>query len=86
MAGFSGSAHWRDSSRAARFFLIDARAAFPFLLFLLHIRMWTFIVAVVTVIFFGALERYGFSVTVFLRALRTFFAGSKKTAQPWWKL
>jgi intracellular multiplication protein IcmT len=85
MARVATEPHWRDSARNARFFLVDARAAFVFLLFLLHIRWWTFILAVVTVIFFAALERYGFTLTVFGRWLRTFLAGPHKSATPWWK-
>ena len=77
-------AHWRDSARDARLFIFDAKAAFPLLLFLLHIRLWTFIVAVVAMTFFSILNRYGFSVIVFLRWLRSFFAGKRKMAIPWW--
>ncbi len=84
MAGFAASAHWRDSARATRFFLIDARAAFPLLLFLLHIRLWSFMLALVATIFFAALERYGFTLNVFLRWLRAFFAGPRKISYPWW--
>ena len=78
-------AHWRDSARNVRFFFIDFRACFPLLLLLFHIRLWTFILAVIATAFFAALERYGFSVTVFLRWLRSFVAGPRKIAQPWWK-
>ena len=85
MANFSPSAHWRDSARAARFFLIDYRAAFPLLLFLLHIRIWTFVAAVITMFFLSLLEHYGFTVTVFLRLLRSALAGPRKFAIPWWK-
>lgn len=85
MAGFSPNAHWRDSARIARFFVIDSTAAFPLLLFLLHIRLWSFIVAMVTTIFFTLLGRYGFTVPVFLRWLRTVLAGPRKFAVPWWK-
>lgn len=77
--------HWRDSARVPRFFLIDARAAFPLLFFLLHIRLWTFIVAVVVTLFFGILERYGFSLVVFWRWLRTTLAGRRKYSSPWWR-
>lgn len=77
-------AHWRDSARRARFFLVDAQAAFPLVLFLLHIRVWTFVLAIVATIFFAALERYGFSVPVFLRWFRNFIAGNRKLARPWW--
>ena len=85
MAGFSPSAHWRDSARATRFFLIDYRAAFPLLLFLLHIRWWSFVLAVVTMLFLALLERWGFTVILFLRWLRSTFAGPRKVAIPWWK-
>lgn len=85
MAFSSANTHWRDSARNPRFFLIDARAAFPFLLFLLHIRLWSFIVAAVAMSFFALLERYGFTVNVFLRWVRSTLAGPHKTAIPWWK-
>jgi intracellular multiplication protein IcmT len=77
--------HWRDSARNARFFLVDARAAFPLLMFLLHIRVWTFVLAIVVIMFFAALERYGFSLLVFGRWLRSTLAGPRKTAIFWWK-
>ena len=76
MARVLTEAHWRDSARSPRFFIIDARAAFPFVLFLLHIRWWSFILAVVVTTFFGLLEKYGFSLTVFLRWLRSTLAGA----------
>lgn len=78
-------AHWRDSARNVRFWIVDSRACFPLLLFLMHIRLWTFIVAIVTTVFFATLERYGFTPVVFLRFMRSFLAGSRKIAQPWWK-
>jgi intracellular multiplication protein IcmT len=80
----SPEAHWRDSARPAKFFIFDARAAFPMLLFLLHIKLWTFIVAVIAMLFFTLLNRYGFSVIVFLRWLRGALAGRRKFAIPWW--
>ena len=83
--GFSDSSHWRDSARSARFFMVDARAAFPLFLFLMHIRIWTGMLVLVSAIFFAIIEHYGFTVPVFLRWSRTFLAGSIKSAQPWWK-
>lgn len=82
---FSSSAHWRDSARSARFFMVDARAAFPVFIFLLHIRYWTASLVIISALFFGILEHYGFTIPVFLRWLRTLFAGPIKSAQPWWK-
>jgi intracellular multiplication protein IcmT len=82
---FSESTHWRDSARSARFFMVDAVAAFPLVLFLLHIKLWSFIVAIVTMLFFSILKRFGFSFSVFARWLRGFLAGSRKFSSPWWK-
>jgi intracellular multiplication protein IcmT len=80
----SPNAHWRDSARSARFFIVDAQAAFPLLLFLVHIRLWTFIIACVAMLFFTLLNRFGFSVIVFGRLFRSFLAGRRKNAYPWW--
>lgn len=85
MKRYSGAAHWRDSARPARFFVIDARAVFPFLLFLLHIQWWTFWLALVCIIFFMAIEHYGFTVPVFFRWLRTVLAGPRRLSKPWWR-
>lgn len=78
-------AHWRDSARPVRFWIVDFRATFPLLIFLLHIRLWTFFFAIATTIFFAMLERFGFTVAVFGRWLRSYIAGPRKIAQPWWK-
>ncbi|MEI8054404.1 MAG: IcmT/TraK family protein [bacterium] len=78
------NAHWRDSARPARFFFIDASVAFPLLVFLVHIRLWTFILAVIVMAFFTVLGRYGYSVGVFLRILRSVLAGPRKMVIPWW--
>lgn len=77
-------AHWRDSARPAKFFIVDAKAAFPVMLFLLHIRWWTLIIGIATMLFFTILNRFGYSVEVFLRIIRSFFAGPRKLAIPWW--
>lgn len=78
-------AHWRDSSRNIRLFFVDFRATFPLLIFILHIRLWTFIFAVVATFCFTLLERYKFTPIVFLRWLRCYIAGPRKMAHPWWK-
>ena len=77
--------HWRDSARSPRFFMIDARAAFPLVFFLLAIHWWTFFFAIGTMIFFALLSRYGFTVPVFWRWLQSFLAGPHRVAREWWK-
>lgn len=79
-------AHWRDTSRNVKFGFVDYRACFPLLVLLLHIRLWTFIFAVVCITFFALIEHYGFSVPVFSRWLRSFLAGPRKISQPWWRI
>lgn len=78
-------AHWRDSARNVRLFFVDFRACFPLLFLLFHIRLWTLILAVLATLFFTLLERYGFSVAVFIRWLRSYLAGPRKVAQPNWR-
>lgn len=78
-------AHWRDSARSIRFFIWDGKAAFPLFIFLVYMRLWTLILAVLTMIFFSILNRYGFSPVVFLRWLRSTIAGRRRTAVPWWE-
>jgi hypothetical protein len=78
------NAHWRDSARTAKFFFIDAEAVFPFFLFLLHIRFWTFILALSFMLFFTLLKRLGYTAAVFGRIFRSFLSGPRKMAVPWW--
>lgn len=78
-------AHWRDSARPVKLWFVDFRATFPLMIFLMHIRLWTFVLAVFATLFFAMLERFGFTVSVFMRWLRSYVAGPRKIAQPWWK-
>lgn len=78
-------AHWRDSARTPRFFLVDAYAAFPLLIWLMHIRLWTLVTAIAFMAFFWVLERFKFRVPMFFRWLRAYFAGPIRYARPWWR-
>jgi intracellular multiplication protein IcmT len=78
------NAHWRDSARPIRFFFVDYRAMFPLLIILFVPRFWTIGLAMLAIMFFMILERYGFTVLVFTRLFRGFLAGPVKAARPWW--
>ena len=78
------NAHWRDSARSARFLFIDAKAAFPIFIFLMHIRWWTFFLALSFMMFFTMINRFGYSLEVFGRMFRGFLSGPRKIAIPWW--
>ena len=73
-------AHWRNTFKPARFFIIDARASFFLLLFLVHIRPWTFVllVSVFSALYF--VERLGYDFQAALRAIRVYFAGNIRPA------
>jgi len=75
---------WRDTARTARFFMFDAKAGVPFLVFLAHISWWTLIFSVVSFILFGSLERFGISLGVALRMLRAWIAGPIRYGVAWW--
>ncbi len=85
MAFINPNAHWRDSARPVRLFGIDYRATVPLMLFILHIRLWTFVLAVVCTMFLAILERFGFSLAVFIRYFRSKLAGKHKYVSPWWR-
>ena len=85
MGSFAPTAHWRDAARNPRFFFVDARSIFPVLLFLVHIRLWTALIALVVIIFLAIIEYYGFTVPVFFRVFKGFLAGPDRYSQPWWR-
>lgn len=78
------TAHWRDSARMAKFFVVDARAAIPLLFFLLHIRLWTFMLAASITLFFAGMQKFGFTLPVFLRWVRVSLGGPIRYSHPWW--
>lgn len=77
-------AHWRDSARSIKFFIWDGKAAFPVVIFLMHMTLWTLGITVVLIAFFSVLNRYGFTPAVFFRWTRNWLAGNRKMAVPWW--
>jgi len=70
--------YWRDSQRPPRFFMFDARAVFPVVIFLFHARLWTFSLAIIIMILFWILERKGLNFTTALRSFRSFLVGSNR--------
>lgn len=77
--------HWRDSARRTRFFMLDSAAILPIFIFVLHIRLWTFILALILITFFWILERFKFTIPVFFRWLRSTLAGPLRIAKPFWR-
>lgn len=67
--------HWRNTYKFPRFWILDARVAIFFLLFLLHIRMWSFICMIIIFGIFYIMERYGLDFASAFRAVRSYMAG-----------
>lgn len=72
--------HWRNSMKPARFFFLDARAALPFVLVMLHLRWYTLVIAGVTTIIFYILEKRGLGFISALRAFRVWLVTRKRPA------
>jgi len=72
-------AWWRDSARTPRFIIFSAYIAVPLVLFLFHIRIWTFAVLVFTVAAMTVIEYFGYTPPVAALALRSWIAGKRVT-------
>ena len=72
--------HWRNTQKPARFFALDARAFVAILLFLVHARLWTFLLALVIMLLFWILERRGLTFEASLRAFRSWTLGRVRPA------
>lgn len=74
----TGAEHPRNTGNIVRFFMVDARGILPFVP-LLVFKSWTlFIVAVLTLIFFFTIERMGYTLSNFIRKVRTKISGPRK--------
>jgi intracellular multiplication protein IcmT len=71
-------AHWRDSARNAKFFVVDARIAWFLLLFLVHMRWWTFILATTFIAILIVLDYLKMPLTVSSRIVLGYISGKKK--------
>lgn len=76
---------WRDASRDPAFFgVIDVRSAFPVLIFIVHMSFSTFFFAIFSMVFFGALGFFGYTLPVLYRKIRGLLRGNIVFANPWW--
>lgn len=75
---------WCDTSQTPVVLGIDARAYFGILLWGLHWRLWTFLLAISLIIFFGISARMGKTLPFMYRRFRNKLAGKTRYARPWW--
>jgi intracellular multiplication protein IcmT len=79
------SHHWRDSARRAKFFMIDAISALPLFAVFVHISWATFFMSLAVSVFFAILERFNFTLPMFVRWFKSVLAGPRRIAYPWWR-
>ncbi len=75
--------HWRNTMKPVRFFAFDAKAAIPFALFIVHIRLWTLGLTLIVMFAFWLLERRGLSLPSALRAFRLWLYAGRRPAFIW---
>jgi intracellular multiplication protein IcmT len=75
--------HWRNSMKPVRVLFLDARVGILFIVFLLHMRLWTFFTFIAVCLFFWYLERRGLVFAAAFRTFRTWILGSKRPAWLW---
>lgn len=66
---------WRESARSVRLAFMSVYVLGPLLLFLLHIRFWTFGVLITTIVVMTVIEQFGYTPPVAMLALRALIAG-----------
>ena len=74
---------WRDAGRPVRFLTFDGRSAFSILIFMVHISMATLVAALLIMVFFWVIERFGYTVPNARRRFRVLLMGERKRAVAW---
>lgn len=72
--------HWRNSMRPIRFFKFDVKAAIPFCLLLVYLRVSTVIFAIAVMLFFWILEKNGLTFDAAMRSSRVLLFGKERPA------
>ena len=70
---------WRNTALYPKLFIIDARCVFPIIILMVRANKYTFLAAVVAIVFFSMLNARGITLLVFLRLIRTWMAGPVRT-------
>ena len=78
------NAVWRDSGRVTKVGPLNSRAVIPLVLWLLHMRWWTFFSVIIVISFLIILDYYNLSPVAVLRLLRSKLAGPHIRVRFWW--
>src|ERR1700722_17769218 len=72
--------HWRNTMKVTRFFIFDGRAGGFVVLVLVHARLWTLGLCILTMTIFWLFERKALTFPAALRAIRVWFIGKRRPA------
>lgn len=78
---FGQSVFWRETMRPAKFLIFDGRVVLVIVPAFMHLRIWTLLLAIITMFVFWWFERKGISADSIIRFLRTKLIGKKRTAR-----
>ncbi len=76
---------WRNTAVPVRVWVLDARACFPLLVFVVYWSWTTAYIALAGIAFFTIISWLGLTVPAMLRLLRRLFVGPVSPAVPIWK-
>lgn len=79
---------WRYTAKKVRVGAFDANAVVPpLILFAMHIKLWTFILAVAVVVGMWILELFfRLPMKEAMRSGRRILAGERRSVTPWWQV
>jgi intracellular multiplication protein IcmT len=72
----ANNAVWRNTGLPVTFCGVDAKTLLPIIIWLLHMRMWTFYLACAGIVFFAFLSWRGITMTLALRLVRVHLIGN----------
>lgn len=78
---FGTPLYWRETHRQPRLLIFDGRLIILFLGVVLHIRLWTVLLALTAIVILYLFERKGVPADSILRYLRARLVGSRRTAR-----
>ena len=78
---FGQPVFWRETMKPARFLIFDGRVVLVLVPTFMHLRIWTILLAMTTMMTFWWFDRKGISANSILRFVRSRFIGKRRTAR-----
>ncbi|WP_370632118.1 IcmT/TraK family protein [Gilliamella sp. ESL0441] len=75
---------WRHASKTPKLMGIPCISYISLFAWLLHMRMWTFLLSLIILICSALLAKFGITLSVFIRQIQHYLRGSRVTGRPWW--